>query len=174
MNPLSRIPPRVNVLIGLGLCFLAVFLMQQWGTLAGIQQASSAEQFATRAYDGGNSLRLSSLADAFLYVPGYVVLFLGLLARHEHTVADWATKLLIGGAVADQIENVSLQLAMGTVDLDAAGTAGVVAPAGWLLAIIRMAGGFKFLCLALAIIGVFAVMVRASRARVNEISRNMA
>ncbi len=174
VSVVSGIPYRVKIVAGIGLCLLAVFLMQSNGNVLPLQQSTSPEQFAERAYEGGNGLRVSSLIDAFLYVPGYVLLFLGLLGRYEHTVAEWAKKFLIGGAVADQIENTTLQLAMGRVDLDAGGTDGAVNPAGWLISVLRISSTLKWLLLALAIVAVFAVVVRASRDRVKEISRSTA
>lgn len=170
MSVVPAIPYRAKIVAGICLCLLAVYLMQQNGNVTSIQQATSAEAFAERAYEGGNGLRIASLVDALLYVPGYVLLFFGILGRYEHTVADWARKLLIGGAVADQIENISLQLGMGRVDLDAGGTDGVVDPAGWLITVLRLSSTFKWLLLALTAVAVLAVVIRASRARVAEIT----
>lgn len=172
MSRMIRFPPRVNIVAGLGLCLLAVFLMQRLGNVIDLQQSTSSDQFAASAYEGGNSLRWSSLADAFLYVPGYVLLFIGLLGRYEHTVADWGRRLLIGGAVADQVENLTLQLGMGRVNLDAGGSDGVVDPAGWLIGVLRISSMLKWLLLALMIIAVLAVVIRGSRARVAEIARS--
>ena len=78
------------------------------------------------ANDLGNDVRLASWADILLYVPGYLLLFVGVFALLQlatNTPPDVRFLAAIGGglavaaAVADQLENLFLQLSLGTVDL---------------------------------------------------------
>lgn len=163
---MSRLSPRVLILAGLGLCLLGLYLMQTTASVVIIQQSTSSAQFAQRAAEGGNGLRFSSLIDSIIYVPGYVLLFLGLVAKYDDPIATWVRRLLVTGAIADQIENVSLQLALGRADLDAGET---IDPAGWLIVVLRIASTLKWLLLALMMLALLAVVIKTSRERMDSI-----
>jgi hypothetical protein len=128
--------PARSIGIGSVLVVVGVVLIRHWGGLA-IQGTGTTEEFARTALEQGNAVRYASLADIVVFVPGYVLVFLGAYGyarrapgfrRRGAVVGGW---MVVAGAVVDQTENVLLQLGLGTVDLDAPDA--VLQPAEWLV-----------------------------------------
>ena len=158
-------------MIGLGLVLVVVGggLIQGWGGLA-IQGTTTTREFARTALEQGNDVRWASLADIFVFVAGYVLVLLGAYAYARRApgiryraavVGGW---LVVGGAVADQAENVLLQLGLGAVDLDA--PAAALHPAEWLVDAALVAYYVKnflllFSAVVLLALGMWALVERA-------------
>lgn len=164
-------------IVGLVINLVGIALIQYWGGVDELQATTSSAAFTMKATELGNDVRLSSLADIAIFVPGYVLLFAGLFSligltrRAGSTVRRLARigfGLIVAGAMADQLENIALQLSLGTVDIDASDSADVVDPAGWLISLLRSAYLIKNTALigaALLLLALALVLILASLAQ---------
>lgn len=129
---------------------------------AELYAVSSATEFTDAVRETGNDARSWTLVDAFLTIPGFTMLFGGLLmvlrrVLHRPKVFDRITSLgfvLVGfSGVANVILDVAILLGLGRVDLDDA--AQVIEPASAMINTIQVAtvvNGLTFVVAALTIL----------------------
>lgn len=153
--------PGKTTLVGLLVAVVGFVAAGLLGDLASLQAATSAEEFAAVANETGNGVRWASWVDILVIVPGYTLLLGGLLLlltrtdRSALSVGRLGLRALGGGVLFDQIENLCVQLGLGTVNLDQPGPDEVVNPADWLITLMQGAFWLKWLSL----LGAIAIIV---------------
>lgn len=170
-KPLERRTALTMLFGGLALAAAGLILMGIWGDVTGLQRSSSAEEFASVASGLGNPIRRSGAADILLFVPGNTLLWLGLLGlyRSERTplgsrrLAIMGSKVSLAAGVVDQVENLCLQLGLGRVDLESSDK--VVAPAGWLIGLLRVSNLTKWVLLLGVLVALAGLVFFQIRAR---------
>jgi len=141
--------PRYVTQIGVGAILFAVGLglILAWGDVRDVQAASNPAEFIAATLNHDNNLRLASWADILVFVPGYTLLVLGVLTRivsGEGVLscvrrgAAVGRVVIVAGAVADQVENVLVRLAIGNVDLTGIGPTDVVDPSDSLISALHV------------------------------------
>ena len=128
------------------------------GSVVPLQRATTVQEFGERAVEAGQNVRLAGLIDIVGFVPGYLLLgtvvFAILRSRFGHVA-------LIGAAIADQTENVIIQVALRSFD----GT-NPPTPASATISILRIANTMKWVLAAAVAILIFVGSIgrwRASR-----------
>ncbi len=153
--------PGKTTLVGLVVSIVGFVTAALLGDLTSLQAATSPEEFAAVANESGNGVRWASWVDILVIVPGYTLLLGGLLlllARADRSALNGSRlglRALGGGILFDQIENLCVQLGLGTVNLDQPGPDEVVNPADWLITMMQGAFWLKWL----GILGAVAIIV---------------
>lgn len=160
----TRTRLRNLALIGLVMVIVGFAIDAALGSVAEIQAASSPEEFARIAHDQGNDLRWAGWIDIVIIVTGYVLMLASIFIRwrlptataRQRQIATVGLVALAIAAVADQCENLMVQLGIGLVDLDAAPVGEMVDPADWIISLLQLSFGVKWLGLAVALLAVIA------------------
>ncbi len=138
----------MQIRVGAVLSVVGLGLILLWGNDTDVQAASNPAEFITATLNHDNNLRLASWADILVFVPGYTVFFLGVLAwlvsgdgvlscvRRGVAVGR---VVVIATGIADQVENVLVRMAIGNVDLTRTDPTGVIAPSNSLISALHIA-----------------------------------
>ena len=106
---------------GLVLLIAGYALMEFWGGVLDLQSVTGAETLASALDDPARNPVWASLADLLVFVPGYLLLFGGLLVlvAYRNPARSWRNRFASAGvglvaslALVDQVENVALQIAL--------------------------------------------------------------
>ncbi len=159
-----------QVRVGAALSVVGLGLILLWGNVTDVQSASNPAEFIKATLNHDNSLRLASWADILVFVPGYTLLILGLLGRivSGDGVLSCVRRgtavgrvVIVAAAVADQVENVLVRLAIGNVDLTAGGPSDVVDPSDSLISALHAAYLTKTALLGTTVFILVGLTVRA-------------
>jgi hypothetical protein len=164
-------PRYVNqIRIGAILSGLGLGLILLWGDVRDVQAASSSAEFIAATLNHDNSLRLASWADILILVPGYTLLVLGVLTRivSGDGVLSCVRRgtavgrvVIVAAALADQIENVLVRLAIGNVDLTATDPTDVVEPGDSLISALHVTYLTKTALLGTTVVILLGLTVRS-------------
>lgn len=160
----------LQIRVGAVLSVVGLGLILLWGNVTDVQAASNPAEFITATLNHDNSLRLASWADILVFVPGYTLLVLGVLTRivsGEGVLscvrrgANVGRVVIVAAAIADQVENILVRLAIGNVDLAADGPSDIVDPSESLISALRAAYLTKTILLGTTIVIVIGLTVRS-------------
>jgi len=161
----------MQIRVGAALSVIGLGLILLWGNVTDVQSASNPAEFIAATLNHDNSLRLASWADILVFVPGYTLLVLGLLARFvsRDDVLSCVRRgtnvgrvVIVAAAIADQVENILVRLAIGNVDLAAGGPSDIVDPSESLISALRAAYLTKTVLL-VATVGILLGLTLRSR-----------
>ncbi len=137
----------MQIRVGAVLSVVGLGLILLWGNVTDVQSASNPAEFITATLNHDNNLRLASWADILVFVPGYTLLVLGVLTRIVsgdgvlscvRRGAAVGRIVIVAGAVADQVENVLVRMAIGNVDLTGTDPTDVVDPSDSLISALHI------------------------------------
>lgn len=158
------------IALGVALMAAGFLLFAWWGGLEAVQTASDPAEFTAAALAGGDDVRWASWADIVLFVPGYVLVLVGVLATfRRHTITPTAARrasilgtwAVVAGGVADEVENTVVQLGLRAIDLSASSVAEAGGPSEGLVSVLNAATAAKFLFGAVALLAVTGLFARA-------------
>lgn len=156
-QPWGRMGAQQQALVGAGLMMVSGVAINVLGSVVPLQRATTPEIFGQRAVEVGGNVRWSGLIDIVGFVPGYVLFGLAVFAALGSRLGP---VVLAGAAVADQVENVIVQLALWGFDGTTPPT-----PGSTTIALLRVANTAKWLLLAAVLVVTVVALVGWVRRR---------
>lgn len=167
---LSLNTPAIFVcVLGLGLLMLGLGLDRHFGGVKLLQQVDSPGVFTLAIILAGPQLKWASWADILLIVPGYTLLFAGLLMWLRRRLGDRFRRsrvavkcVLAAAALSDQYENLMVQIGLrqcGAYDPKVAGTPFLREPEAWIVTGMNAASWSKWVFLVATVVGIIGLWI---------------